>query len=69
VPSANQVEQGIKTRLGLCAEPAAPAQLRAQRHQDVEHHADASEVFAGESAAALVRLTIAAAAGRRSPGR
>ena len=64
----DQVEQRGEVRLVARVERAARAQLGAQREQHVEHHADAGDVLARETAAGLVRIDDARRRRQRAPG-
>ena len=52
----DQIEQMIEARLGCNVEGVARAQFGAQCEQHIEHHADARQMLARESAAGLVRI-------------
>ncbi len=52
----HQGQQAVQARLSLKTEDPARAQFGAQGEQHIEHHADASDGFAREGAARLVRV-------------
>ena len=64
----DEVEQRVEPRLRGRREAPAGAQFRAQRQQNVEHHADARQVLARKAAARLVRIDDARGVRQHRPG-
>ncbi len=66
----DEVEEVGEVRLRLALEPAAPAELGAEREHHVEHHADTRDRLARERAAGLAGIRrCTRLRGSSSPGR